>query len=428
MPKLKPLVWRTEKRRVNDLLPYEKNPRKITDKQMEDLKESLKKFNIVELAACNTDGKIIAGHQRIKALQLLGRGEDTIEVRLPNRKLTAEEFKQYLLISNRSGGSWDWEILASDFEIDALLTAGFDSTDLTNIFDDNLEVTDDNFDEEKELEKIKETDIKFGDIYSLGRHRLTCGDSLDMNMVNALMEGKLADMVNDDPPYNIGLSYDKGVGNNAKYGGTTNDNKSEAEYRTFAKTLIQNALAVTKPDAHVFFWCDERYVWLFQELYKELGVDSKRLCLWVKDNASPTPGVAFNKVTEYCVYGTRGKPYLSDKVKNLNEILNKEMTTGNRLTEDIMDMLNIWLVKRLPSQEYAHPTQKPPTLHEKALRRCSKPNDIVLDLTAGSGSILSACEQLKRTAYLCEMEPIFCQLIINRFKQISPNEKVTKLN
>lgn len=428
MPKLKPLVWRTEKRRVNDLLPYEKNPRKITDKQMEDLKESLKKFNIVELAACNTDGKIIAGHQRIKALQLLGRGEDTIEVRLPNRKLTAEEFKQYLLISNRSGGSWDWEILASDFEIDALLTAGFDSTDLTNIFDDNLEVTDDNFDEEKELEKIKETDIKFGDIYSLGRHRLICGNSLDMNIVNALMEGKLADMVNDDPPYNIGLNYDKGVGNNAKYGGTTNDNKSEAEYRTFAKTLIQNALAVTKPDAHVFFWCDERYVWLFQELYQELGIDSKRLCLWVKDNASPTPGVAFNKVTEYCVYGTRGKPYLSDKVKDLNEILNKEMTTGNRLTEDIMDMLNIWLVKRLPSQEYAHPTQKPPTLHEKALRRCSKPNDIVLDLTAGSGSILSACEQLKRTAYLCEMEPIFCQLIINRFKQLSPNEKITKLN
>ncbi len=428
MSKLQPLVWRTEKRRVNDLLPYEKNPRKITDKQMEDLKESLKKFNLAELPAINLDGKIAAGHQRIKALQLLGRGEEEIEVRTPNRKLTPSEFKQYLLTSNRSGGSWDWEILASDFDIDTLLTAGFDSADLTNIFDDNLEVTDDNFDEEKELEKIKETDIKFGDIYSLGRHRLTCGNSLDMNMVNALMDGKQADMINDDPPYNIGLSYDKGVGNKAKYGGTTNDNKTDEEYRTFAKTLIRNALAVTKADAHVFFWCDERYVWLFQELYRELGIDSKRLCIWVKSTANPTPNIAFNKVTEYCVYGTRGKPYLSDKVKNLHEILNKEMTTGNRLTEDIMDMLNIWLVKRLSSQEYAHPTQKPPTLHEKALRRCSKPNDIVLDLTAGSGSILSACEQLKRTAYLCEMEPIFCQLIINRFKQLSPNEKITKLN
>jgi DNA modification methylase len=422
------LVWRTEKRRVNDLLPYEKNPRKISEKQMEDLKESLKKFNLAELPAINLDGKICAGHQRIKALQLLGRGEELIEVRTPNRKLTPSEFKQYLLTSNRSGGSWDWEILASDFDIDTLLTSGFDSTDLTNIFDDSLEVTDDNFDEEKELEKIKETDIKTGDIFQIGRHRLICGSSLDPEVVKKLMDGKQADMVNDDPPFNIGLSYDKGVGNKAKYGGTTNDSKSESEYRTFLKTLIQNALKVSKKDAHIMFWCDERYVYLLQEIYKELGIDSKRLCIWIKDNASPTPNVAFNKVTEYCVYGTVGSPYLSDKVKNLNEVLNKEATTGNRLSDDILDMLNIWLVKRLPSQDYQHPTQKPPTLHEKALRRCARPNDIVLDLTAGSGSILSACEQLKRTAYLCELEPIFCQLIINRFKQLSPHEKITKLN
>jgi DNA modification methylase len=428
MPKPVPLVWRTEKRRVNDLLPYEKNPRKITDTQMEGLKESLMKFNLAEIPAINLDGKIAAGHQRIKALQLLGRGEEEIEVRVPNRKLTPAEFKQYLLTSNRSGGSWDWDILASDFDIDTLLASGFDSGDLTNIFDDNLEVSDDNFDEEKELAKIKETDIRPGDIYALGRHRLICGDSLDPNTVAQLMDGNQADMINTDPPYNIGLSYDKGVGNKARYGGTTDDSKSNEEYRVFAKTLITNALMATKFDAHAFFWCDERYVWLFQELYTELGLDSKRLCLWVKDNASPTPGVAFNKVTEYCVYGTRGKPYLSEKVKNLNEILNKETGTGNRLTDDILDLLNIWLVKRLPSQEYAHPTQKPPSLHEKALRRCSRPGDIVLDLTGGSGSILSACEQLKRTAYVSEMEPVFCQLIINRFKQLAPHEKITKLN
>lgn len=428
MSKLQALVWRTEKRRVNDLLPYEKNPRKITEKQMEDLKESLKKFNLAELPAINLDGKICAGHQRIKALQLLGRGEELIEVRTPNRKLTPSEFKQYLLTSNRSGGSWDWEILASDFDIDTLLTSGFDSTDLTNIFDDSLEVTDDNFDEEKELEKIKETDIKTGDMFQIGRHRLMCGSSLDPEVVKKLMDAKQADMVNDDPPFNIGLSYDKGVGNKAKYGGTTNDSKSESEYHAFLKTLIQNALKVSKKDAHIMFWCDERYVYLLQGIYKELGIDSKRLCIWIKDNASPTPNVAFNKVTEYCVYGTVGSPYLSDKVKNLNEVMNKEATTGNRLSDDILDMLNIWLVKRLPSQDYKHPTQKPPTLHEKALRRCTRPNDIVLDLTAGSGSIMSACEQLKRTAYLCEMEPIFCQLIINRFKQLSPHEKITKLN
>ena len=215
-------------------------------------------------------------------------------------------------------------------------------------------------------------------MFALGRHRLICGDALDPLIAKKLMLGVRADMVNDDLPYNIGLSYDKGVGNKARYGGTTDDSKTDEEYRTFVKTVMQNALTVTKPDAHIFFWCDERYVWIFQEVYKELGIDSKRLCLWVKDNASPTPNVAFNKVTEYSVYGTIGKPYLSEKVKNLNEILNKEMTTGNRLTEDILDQLNIWLVKRLPGSEYEHPTQKPPTLHEKALRRCTRPGDAVL--------------------------------------------------
>ncbi|KKP76342.1 MAG: modification methylase protein [Parcubacteria group bacterium GW2011_GWC1_35_21] len=423
----KKLYWKTEKRRVNDLLPYEKNPRQITETQMEDLKRSFQKFNIVELPAINLDGKIVAGHMRIKALQLLGRGEEEIEVRLPNRKLTEAEFKQYMLTSNRSGGSWDWNLLEANFDIDLLLESGFDSGDLTNIFDDNLEITDDNFDETKELEKIKVTDIKPGDMFSLGRHRLICGNALYPFIVKKLMGNKKIDTIDIDPPFNISLDYDKGVGGKAKYGGKTNDKKTDDEYRIFLKTLMENALSVSKENAHVFFWCDERYTWLIQELYRELGLDSKRVCIWVKDNASPTPNVAFNKVTEFCVYGTIGKPYLSPKVTNVNEIMNKEMTTGNRLTEDILDQLNIWLVKRLPGSEYEHPTQKPPTLHEKALRRCTRPGDIVLDLTAGSGSILSACEQLKRTAYLCDCEPIFCQLIINRFKQIS-NEKITKLN
>lgn len=421
------IEWRTERRKVKDLIRYEKNPRKLSEAQLDGLKRSLKKFNLAELPAINTDGTLVAGNQRVLALSLLGRDEDEIEVRVPNRKLTKAEFRDYLLTSNRSGGSFDFEKLAEEFDLGELLTAGFDSADLSNIFDDNLDITDDEFDEEKEIEKAKDTNIKPGDYFSLGRHRLLCADATDPESVKTLMDGKSVDMVNDDLPFNINLSYSRGVGNKSNYGGTTNDNKSDADYEVFVKTVMQNALSVTKPDAHIMFWCDERYVWLFQKLYRELGIDSKRLCIWIKDNQSPTPKVAFNKVTEFCVYGTIGKPYLNDKVKNLNEIANKEIGTGNRLTDDILDLLNIWLVKRIPGSEYEHPTQKNPTLHEKALRRCTKPGDIVLDLTAGSGSILSACEQLKRTAYVCEIEPVFCQVIINRFKQIS-NEKVTKLN
>ncbi|MFH1472909.1 MAG: DNA modification methylase [bacterium] len=423
----KKLEWRTERRKVKDLIQYKENPRTLSETQLEGLKRSLKKFSLAELPCINTDGTLVAGNKRVLVLSLLGRDEEEIEVRVPNRSLTEAEFRDYLLTSNRSGGSWSFEKLAADFDISELLTAGFDSFDLGNIFDDTLEILDDEFDGEKEVEKARDTDIKPGDYFALGGHRLLCSDATKPESVKTLMHGKKVDLINTDLPFNIGLSYDKGVGNQGNYGGTTNDSKSDEEYETFVKSVMQNALSVIKTDAHVMFWTDERNVWLFQKLYRELGIDSKRLCIWIKDNASPTPKIAFNKVTEFCVYGTIGSPWLNDKIKNLNEIQNKEVTTGNRLTEDILDLFNIWLVKRLPGSEYEHPTQKNPTLHEKALRRCTRPGDIVLDITAGSGSILSACEQLKRTAYLCEMEPLFCQVIINRFKKLS-HEKIIKLN
>ena len=424
---MKKIVWHTEKRKVKDLVRYEKNPRKLSPTQLDGLKRSLKKFDIAELPCINTDGVLVAGNQRVLVLSLLGRDDEEIEVRVPNRLLSESEFKDYLLTSNRSGASWDYEKLAADFDIDQLLTAGFDSLDLSNIFDDNLEIVDDEFDEEKEKELAKTTNIKLGDMFALGRHRLVCGDALDPNTVKKLMGKAQADLIDTDLPYNIGLSYNRGVGNKGNYGGKTDDNKSDKEYRQFVKTIMQNALLAAKKDSHWAWWTDERNVYIFQEIYKELGVDSKRLCIWIKDGFSPTPKNAFNKTTEFCAYGTIGRPWLNDKLKNLHEIQNKEVGTGNRLTEDIMDLLNIWLVKRIPGSDMEHPTEKSPTIHEKMLRRTTRPGDIVLDMTAGSGSILSACEQLKRTAYLCDFEPIFCQIIINRFKKIS-NEKIIKLN
>lgn len=422
----KKLTWHTEKRKVKELARYEENPRTLSPAQLEGLKRSLKKFDLAELPCVNTDGTLVAGNQRVLALSLLGRDEEEIEVRVPNRPLTESEFKDYLLTSNRSGGSWDYEKLAADFDIGELLTAGFDSLDLSNIFDDSLEVSDDEFNEEKEIEKAKDTDIRPGDMFKLGRHYLICGDALDPNTAKRLMGDAKADLIDTDLPYNIGLSYDRGVGNKGSYGGKTDDNKSDEEYRQFVTTVMRNALSAAKKDVHMAWWCDERFVHVFQQAYKELGVDSKRLLVWIKNNQSVTPKNAFNKITEFVAYGTVGRPYLNDKLKNLHEIQNKEITTGNRVIDDILDLINIWLVKRVPGSEMEHPTQKSPTLHEKVLRRCTRPGDVVLDMTAGSGSILAACEQMKRTAYLCDYEPVFCQVIINRFKKLS-DEKVIKI-
>lgn len=421
------LEWRTERRKVKDLIRYQKNPRKLSEVQLEGLKQSLKKFNLAELPAINTDGTLVAGNQRVLALSLIGREDEEIEVRVPNRPLTEAEFRDYLLTSNRSGGSWDFEKLAEEFNIDELLTAGFDSFDLSNIFDDNLEVNDDEVDIEKEIKIAETTDIKLGDKFSLGIHTLVCGDSTDSNTVKLLVGEQKIDLINIDYPYNLGIDYSAGVSGGKNYGGTINDSKSDVEFKKFLSDILGNAMSVTNDNCHVFTWLDEKYISMMQDVFKTTGVDFKRLCLWAKNNHNPTPNVAFNRAVELCMYGVKGKPFLSDKFKNLTEFQNKEIASGNRLIDDILDMFQIWLVKRLPVNEYLHPTMKPPTLYEKSLRRCSRPGDKVLDLTAGSGSLLIACESLKRQAFLSEIEPVFCQVIINRFKRIS-HEPVIKLN
>ena len=148
------LNWSTVQKTVNNLIPQDVNPRVITDKQMSDLTRSLKKFNLVEVPAIDLDGKILAGHQRIKALQLLGRGEELIDVRVPNRKLTEKESQEYLIASNKLGGDWDFDLLKS-FDVDTLSFAGFNDIELSEMWDKEKDVIDDNFDVEKELKKIK---------------------------------------------------------------------------------------------------------------------------------------------------------------------------------------------------------------------------------------------------------------------------------
>lgn len=414
------LTWRTVEKKVSDLVPNIKNPRTMSPKQMEDLKRSLRKYDVVESPVIDTDLTVIVGHQRLLALKLLGREDEMISVRIPNRKLTQKEYDQYLLSSNRIHGDWDWQKLAENFDTDILLASGFDDADMSHIFDD-LEVSDDDFDEATEIKKIKVPTVKLGELYQLGRHRLLCASGTDEDAVAKLVGDEYMDFIDIDPPFSISYDYN---GKNGKYGGSEKDDRSPEEYRTFIRSLIANSISAAKKDAHYLFWCDERFVWLLQTLYKELGIDSKRLCIWIKNNSMPTPKVSFNKATEFAVYGTIGKPFINDCIKNLTTILNKEVSSGNQAIEDIIELFNVWLVKRLPGNKYLHPTQKSPTLHEKALRRCTNIGDNLLDLTAGSGSLMVAAEQLQRRAFLCEMDPVFATLILNRYEKLSGKKAI----
>lgn len=413
---------------IKDLNPAPYNPRKWDDSAIKQLTESIQKFGLVDPiivnGAENRKNIVIGGHFRLAIAKQLGyTAVPAVYINIPD----IEKEKELNLRLNRNTGEWDLELL-KEFNVETLLDIGFDDSDLSKIWDENLSIEDDEFDTEKAIQEIGTPKIKRGDLIKLGNSFLLCGDATDLTDVQKLVGKVKIDTLFYDPPYNISLDYNKGIGTKGKYGGfQTQDNKSNTEYRDFLLQALSNGLAVTRESCHVFCFCDEIYIGLIQSIYQEIGIACKRVCLWVKNNQNVTPQIAFNKAYEPCVYGVKGTPHLASTVTTLNEILNKEVGTGNRLPDDILDLFNIWLARRIPTTEYEHPTQKPPSVYEKALRRCTKPGDIVLDLFGGSGTSLIACEQLKRRAFLCELEPIFCDVIIKRFKELTGKEAV-KLN
>jgi ParB-like chromosome segregation protein Spo0J len=164
-----PLKWHTEKRKVKDLILYEENPREMTEKQKNDLLKSLKKFDLVEIPAIDTNNIVCAGNQRVMLLKLKGRESEEIDVRVPNRKLTDEEFREYNLRSNKNVAQWDLDLLEK-FDKNLLKEIGWTAEELDEIF--GLDI-DEEFDVEKELNKVlagKERRVKEGDIYGMGEY------------------------------------------------------------------------------------------------------------------------------------------------------------------------------------------------------------------------------------------------------------------
>jgi DNA modification methylase len=399
----------------------------MSEEQMNNLKKSLETYNLVEIPAIDFDDRILAGHQRLAAMQLLGRGEETIDCRRPNRKLTEKEAKQYLILSNKVHGEWDDELLIEFFDKDLLIDSGFSTDEINDLYVADTDTSPDGFNTEEEKKKIKKPKSKTGELYQLGPHRLYCGDSTKLESVQKVVGDAKINLVYCDPVYNINLSYRSGIGGTKNYGGSVKDKRSDKEYAEFLKKTMENALAVSHPDTHVFYYCDESYVPLIAELYKQLGIKFRRICLWLKGVANPTPQIAFSKVYEPCVYGTRKKPYLSPHYTNFDEVLNKEIGTGHQMIEQFLEMIDVWAVKRLAGNEYEHPTEKPVTLHDKPFKRCTKVGDTILSLFGGSGGDLIAAHQLKRVCYMVEMDPVFVDLIITRYERLT-GEKAIRLS
>jgi len=414
---MKNLVWHSEVRKVRDLVINKDNPRIMDRKGLDSLKKKISSSGYHSGIVIDIDNTILSGNNSKRALEELNI-EEVITI-VPNRKLSDEEKQRVILESNIHEGIWQLDILKSSFNLEIINNIGFDDLTLDKLWEDKTEINMDDFDEEKELSKIKKPVTQLGDIIELGHHRIICGSSTEPKILKKLFGDKRASMIYSDPIYNIKIDYSKGIGGKQNYGGNVNDDRTPAEYKQFIKKSLDCALSVTKDDAHVIYWNDESQIGLIQQIFTECGVENKRVCLWIKNGTNPTPGVAFGKCYEPAMYGVRGKPYLNKSINNLNEVMNKEFTTGNDMFDQTMDHLDIWAVKRLPGQEYEHATSKPPSLYDKAIRRCTRPGDIILDSFLGSGSSLISAEKLGRIVYGVELETVFCDLIIRRFEQMT---------
>jgi len=414
---MKNITWKIEKRKVADLTEADYNPRKMTEQEERDLEDSIGEFGAVIPVVINIGKRkdvLIGGHQRTKLYKK--KGIETVDVMVPSRELSPAEEKRLNLRLNKNTGSWDQEKLR-EMGLDLLLEVGFGDEDLQVFFDD-VDVIDDNFNTGNAIREIKNPKAKPGDVYEMGQHRLMCGDATNIEDVKKLMGEETADMVFNDPPTifkNEGHVLDP-----------KKEKKDTGDYATLIDKTIENSLVFAKPNCHLFYWCEEKNIWLMQTLMRERKVKAERVLLWIKSDMQVTPKNAFNKAYEPVVYGTKGDPFVNKGIKNMSEILNKEIDSGNQIQEDVWEYLSLWIDKSDRKDAYDYKFQKPVTLIEKPLKRCTAPGHVILDLFGGSGSTMIACEQLKRKNFMMEKDPVMVDVIVRRWEEFT-NAKAKKI-
>lgn len=399
---------------ITELKPAEYNPREMSRHDFEALKRSLSEFGFVDPVIVNKDNSIIGGHQRVKAAIELG----IEKVPVVYVDLSPEKAKVLNLALNRIHGDWDKEKLKAllseldNLSVDLTLT-GFNFEELSTLLDFCQE---DNFQPED-----KPVITKRGDVYILGKHRLMCGDSRNIDDVSKLMDGKQARLVFTDPPYNVdyhspaGLSYDS-----KKFGASGkifNDNLSDKECLAFYQDVLKNLYAVTTDDATIYWWFANRHFRLNQQAFETNGWRISQVIIWVKNSAVFSQGQDYHRMYEPCLVGwKKGKRHFYNAyLNNLKDVFNLDR-------ESFEELFDLWYEKRDVTTEYIHPTQKPVRLAQRAIKRNSAPGDIVVDVFGGSGSTLIACDQLHRTAYLLELDPKFCDAIVDRWKKFTGRE------
>jgi DNA modification methylase len=405
-------------KKVEELKLYDKNARKHPQKQIDVLAENIKKFGFTTPVLISEDNEVIAGHGRLLALKQLGRTEVPC---VKMEGLTKEEVKALRLADNQIASMGEWDM---DLAIPELRELSDEMLDLTG-FDRDLLIEPDEKDDI--VPENAPTRAKTGDVWALGRHRVMCGDSTKKEDVERLMDGKKADMVFTDPPYNVNYS-----GRGEETSNTIeNDNLTEKAFREFLESVFENYRNILKPEGGIYVCYASRTHREFEDALNKNNFEVKNQIIWVKLVASMGWGdyrwkhepifYCHQKGTSIEFYGDR-KQYTQWDEERDDKWLLKMIKAEIKKQED--GGSTVWRFGR--EFNYKHPTQKPVQMVMKALFNSSKSGNLISDLFLGSGSTLIAAEKTGRICYGMEIDPKYVDVIIQRYEDYGGN-KATKL-
>ena len=379
-----------ERKHTADLIPADYNPRKDLkpgDAEYEKLKRSIEQFGYVEPVIWNkTTGFVVGGHQRLKVLLDMG----ITEVECVVVELDAEKEKALNIALNKISGEWDKDKLAlliadlqgADFDVSL---TGFEPAEIDSLFKDaqQSKVKDDDFDVEAELKAPVIT--KAGDVWTLGRHRLVCGDSTKVETFALLMGDRKANLVITDPPYNV--NYEGSAGK------IKNDNMADDAFYQFLLAAFQNTEAAMADDASIYVFHADTEGLNFRRAFADAGFRLSGTCIWKKQSL----------VLGRSPYQWQHEPILFGWKKKGKH----QWYTGRKES-------TIWEFDK-PKKNGDHPTMKPIPLLAYPIMNSSMSNTLVLDPFGGSGSTLIACEQTDRSCCTIELDEKFCDVIVKRY-------------
>lgn len=383
---------------ISKVKPNKENPRIIKDYKFEKLVNSIKDFpDMLEKRpiVVGEDMIVLGGNMRLKACIEAGLKEVWIDIA---KGWTEDQKKEFIIKDNLGFGEWDWDILANEWDIQKLDDWGMD---IPSMFDDpEPEAEEDDYTEPDNLK----VDVVLGDLIEIGEHRLLCGDSTDSDQVAKLMNGEKADMVFTDPPY--GVSYTGGH-NKKQREGIKSDEFKDGQLSSLFEDAINNACIISKDTSPFYIWyaggkSKETYAGL-----SKTPIEVRAVLCWYKVKSGSGAFMSqYIPNYEPCIYGFK---------------------KGNSIKwYGATDEKTVWEFPKDKHNDF-HLTQKPIEVVERALKNSSKSNDLIYDSFLGGGSTMVACEQLNRKCYGMELDPKYCQVIIDRMLNLNPNLEI-KIN